>query len=363
MKVAIITQGKVASGAEIITSQLYSEVKNNVTVLSGSKPVIDFFRDEKFHVEKIDGLSPINRDSLKASALFRVAKSFISLRKVVRQVNPDYIHVYNVASLLYVAISCVHLPIPVILHVHDFYSKDKLNTKIAQMLRNKPKQIVGVSHSICKDLVKVGFPSSSISCIHNGITASTIQERALIEDKNTLTIGFVATISRWKGLHVLLEAAQLLDAKKYSINYAIVGPFVDEGYKKSIMLLADKVKNNKISFLGAKKNARDLMKDFDILVHCSIEDDPFPTVLLEAMYQRCAVIGANGGGVPEIILDNKTGLLHDPGSGKSLAEAIEKLVINKTLRKEIALKGFEEAENEFTIQRFRKEFFDVIKEM
>lgn len=363
MKVAIVTQGKVASGAEIITAQLYNDMKKEVTILTGSNPVINFFSDEKYRVQRINGFTPINRKNLKISTLLNLMKSLFALRKTIETLKPDYIHVYNIASLLYVAISCAKIKVPIVLHVHDFYSKDKLNKRIAKLLRKKPKKIVGVSQSICRDLIQVGFPEDRISCIHNGITVPVPLANTNNDKVNTLTIGFVATISKWKGLHILLEAAQLIDKKKYPVNYVIVGPFVDEKYKEEIISLAKGVKNNKISFLGAKKNARELMGNFDILVHCSTEADPFPTVLIEGMYQKCAVIGANGGGVPEIIHNRKTGILHTPGSGISLASAIEELINNESLRTNIAIEGFKEANKEFTIQRFRQEFFDIINNL
>ena len=68
------------------------------------------------------------------------------------------------------------------------------------------------------------------------------------------------------------------------------------------------------------------MQTFDVLVHCSIEHDPFPTVILEGMHSGCAVIGANCGGVPEMIINNKTGLIHQVGSADELAGCLKNLL-------------------------------------
>lgn len=360
MRVAIVSQGNNASGAEIVTAELYREIKNNVVVLSGSEPILNYFASQNFQVKKVAGLGPLNRASFKIRKFYCLAMSLFQLRKQLIVINPDYIHVYNLASLLYVSLSMFCKNKPIILHVHDFYSRDRLLARIARWLKNKPTKIVAVSNSVRLDLINIGFPAAKIRCIHNGIDLKN-DWNSKEKHIDGITIGFVGAINEWKGLHVLMKAAFLLDQKGYSLNYVIVGSFFDKEYERKVMSLSEKIKRSKVNFLGPRKDARKLMQQFDILVHCSIENDPFPTVLLEGMHSGCAVIGSQCGGVPEIIDDHETGLLHHPGSPESLSRVLEELVLSSDLRKRIAKNGLEKAQKSLTVGRYRSEFFDYVR--
>ena len=58
--------------------------------------------------------------------------------------------------------------------------------------------------------------------------------------------------------------------------------------------------------------------------------------LQEAMYAGCACIGSKVGGIPDLIEDGKTGLLVEPASPEKLAQALLKLISDKTLRMNLA---------------------------
>jgi glycosyltransferase involved in cell wall biosynthesis len=64
-----------------------------------------------------------------------------------------------------------------------------------------------------------------------------------------------------------------------------------------------------------------------------------PIALLEAMALGKPCIATSVNGIPEAIVDGKTGLLVPPDDGHSLAQAIEKLYANENLRKQYAEAG------------------------
>ncbi|WP_270606140.1 glycosyltransferase family 4 protein [Bacillus mobilis] len=357
MKTVIITQGKVASGAEIVTNELYKDKKDSVYVFSGSEKQVNYFQDNDFNVKNINGLIPLERENFKVNKLFKVLGSLSEIRRNIKEISPDFIHVNNIPALLYTYLSTMKLNIPIVLQVHDFYSKDKLVKGIAKFLKNKPHKIIAVSNSVSEDLKSLGFNDTKIEVVHNGISIET-KPRELKRNPK-IRIGFVGSIARWKGLHIFLEAAYQLNNMQEDIEFVIVGPFLDEHYRNEIEILGQKVKS-KVRFLGKRTDARELMQTFDVLVHCSIEHDPFPTVILEGMHSGCAVIGANCGGVPEMIINNKTGLIHQVGSSDELADCLKKLVINQDFRENISANGYKFAKEYLTGKRFREEFFEKI---
>lgn len=72
---------------------------------------------------------------------------------------------------------------------------------------------------------------------------------------------------------------------------------------------------------------------------CS-RNEAFGRVTVEALKLGKPCIGANSGGTPELIRDGWNGLLYETGSPSSLAEKIEVLYWNKSLREELAKSAY-----------------------
>jgi starch synthase len=68
-------------------------------------------------------------------------------------------------------------------------------------------------------------------------------------------------------------------------------------------------------------NAPGLMRHFDVLVAPSLQE-PFGTVVSEAMAVGTPVVATRVGGLAEVVDDGVTGLLVEPGEPKALASAI-----------------------------------------
>lgn len=67
-------------------------------------------------------------------------------------------------------------------------------------------------------------------------------------------------------------------------------------------------------------------------------------VLLEAMAAGCPVVGANRGGIPDIVSDGVNGCLYDPDQPASLPTAVERLLGDPAARRQLRLAAREEAE-------------------
>jgi len=57
--------------------------------------------------------------------------------------------------------------------------------------------------------------------------------------------------------------------------------------------------------------------------------------LQEAMFAGCACVGSRAGGIPELIEENKTGLLFEPGNVAQLAAALETLIADEARRENL----------------------------
>nr|CAD6610454.1 glycosyltransferase family 1 protein [Rhizobium sp. TCK] len=140
----------------------------------------------------------------------------------------------------------------------------------------------------------------------------------------------VGRIEPWKGQHVFIEAVKLLPAAlRESASFAIVGGGVDgkEDYHLDIKRAASAAG---ILMLGTRDDVPALLRAADISVHCSVEPDPFPGVVIESLLAGAATVATSMGGVLEMITDPSIGTLVPPNDPKALADALSDLLSDVT---------------------------------
>ena len=105
-----------------------------------------------------------------------------------------------------------------------------------------------------------------------------------------------------------------------------------------------------------------LFKNADIFILPSFTE-AFPLVLLEAMQFELPVISTCVGGIPEMIIDNESGLLAEPDNAQMLAEKISILLNDKVLRCELGKNGYERFKNNYTLRHYEKNIHNVFNDI
>jgi glycosyltransferase involved in cell wall biosynthesis len=91
------------------------------------------------------------------------------------------------------------------------------------------------------------------------------------------------------------------------------------------------------------------MSSLDIVLHTSVQPEPFGRVLIEAMSLAKPLIGAAAGAVPEIIDHGVTGLLFKPGDPLSLSDSIVNLLDDMESASAMGISGFDRLHEKFHI--------------
>ena len=89
------------------------------------------------------------------------------------------------------------------------------------------------------------------------------------------------------------------------------------------------------------------LKESNILVIPS-RMESIPQVIKEAFFLKIPIIATNVGGIPELIVHKKTGMLIPPNDPKKLKETISELLSNKELSEKISNNGFDFVINNLT---------------
>lgn len=146
-----------------------------------------------------------------------------------------------------------------------------------------------------------------------------------------------------KGYKQLSEAIKRLREVK-NIRFLIVGDGNYEEVFKSELI--DEIKSKKVIMLGKREDVLNILKESDVFVLPTLHEN-LGNVFLEAAAMGIPSIGANVGGVPEVIVDGETGILIPAYDSKALSEAIVELYNNSNLRKSMGVKAYDRLKTNF----------------
>jgi len=195
-----------------------------------------------------------------------------------------------------------------------------------------------------------------------GDAAGTVRREFEVREGAPLVV-MASRLQRWKGVHVFVEAAACLAQRFPDARFLVVGGSLfglEPGYARELRLQVDRLALRKALVLAGHRT--DMFRIFaaaDVVVHSSIEPDPFPTVLLEAMALARPVVASRLGGPTEIVDDGVTGFLLTPGDPDQLARAIFTLLNDPALRVRMGQAGVARVRARFSAAAMARGIEDV----
>ncbi len=173
---------------------------------------------------------------------------------------------------------------------------------------------------------------------------------------DTLFVGMVCRLMEAKGIPDALEAfAQVRDAYP-NAHFVIAG---DGPLRDAIEAqIATLNLTDRVHLLGWRDEPLRVVAALDLLLMPSTREG-FGMTLLEAMSQSVPVIGSTASAIPEVILNNETGLTVPPNDPDALADALRRLLSDAALRQRFGQMGRERLEKQFNAQRMIDETFAV----
>ncbi|RHV69960.1 MULTISPECIES: glycosyltransferase family 4 protein [Clostridia] len=170
------------------------------------------------------------------------------------------------------------------------------------------------------------LPATKCRVVYNGVVSQTEyrkpMQRVMSKD-HIFQIVFIGRLERVKGVHLLIEAMKELQTK-YPVQLEVVGYGNEEKNLQNMCTSFDVAEI--VHFAGMQRDIGSYLKQADIFVYPSIWEEVFGISLVEAMSYGVPCVANRVGGIPEIIDENKNGVLTKEKSGHALADAIESLI-------------------------------------
>jgi len=183
-----------------------------------------------------------------------------------------------------------------------------------------------------------------IKTIYNGIDLGEFNpQRSKSSISANIRILSVARLVEQKGLVYLLKACRILKDRGYGFKCEIIGGQEEPSYSAYFLELkklhTQLELEGSVFILGAQTfdKVSEKYSSSDIFVLPSVvakdgDRDITPNSLIEAMAMKLPVISTTLSGIPEIVENDKNGLLVQPNNECALADAIIKLIEDKDLR-------------------------------
>ena len=131
-------------------------------------------------------------------------------------------------------------------------------------------------------------------------------------------VGFLGRIEPRKGVLDLVRAAPLIRAARGDVTVVVIG---DDPYDMDGDYLAEVKRSSDVVHLPWTDDAGGVLRHLDVLVAPS-RQEPFGTVISEAMAVGTPVVATRVGGLPEVVDDGVTGVLVEPDAPEQLADAV-----------------------------------------
>jgi glycosyltransferase involved in cell wall biosynthesis len=172
---------------------------------------------------------------------------------------------------------------------------------------------------------------------------------------------FASRLLAEKGIHEFVAAARILRAKGCKATFQIAGD-PDPGNPSSIpeSTLEDWRQEGAVDLLGHVENMADLIATATVVALPSYREGT-PRILLEAAAMGKPIVATDVPGCREAVESGKNGILVPPRNEVALAEAIEKLLDDNALCKEMGRVGRKKMIREFDDQDVAKRTFEVYK--
>ena len=222
--------------------------------------------------------------------------------------------------------------------------------------------VICISQAVRDNMRARGADFGNLLTIHNGLDPHMLSIRRApeqlrqafgLEGKGPIIV-MIGNLRPWKGQESLVRAMERVKAAHPSARCVFVGATspVDRDYEMSLRALVETLGlQENIVFTGFQHNVADFLMLADVVVHASIEPEPFGRVILEAMACKKPVVASRAGAIPEIIEEGRTGLTFVPGDASSLADAIISVTTNPERSSRLGASGYDRLVQHFHINK------------
>ncbi len=335
------------------------------------------------HITDGLGIDPVVVQEMKRSIHpANDGKAYQKVKSIIEQFRPDVVHTHAAKSGVIGRLAAEACKVPVIVHTfhghvfHSYFNKWKTNTfvQIERYLAKRSTGIIAISDTQKKELADTYkiCPEEKIEIIPLGFDLDkfkTNQEekrkqfrsRYLIEE-DEIAIGIIGRVVPVKNHSLFVAAAkEVLGRTKRKLKFVIIG----DGESRQQMEAEFKAAEIDYAYFPEEQRAATafctswqtnmdvVLAGLDVVALTS-HNEGTPVSLIEAQAASKPVVSTNVGGVQDVVEDQVSGFVTDPGNMRQFANALLQLICDAGLREEMGIEG-NKSVHRFSYQRLVKD--------
>jgi len=275
-------------------------------------------------------------------------RAFAQYLRLFSSFRPDVVHVHFSPDFIVAGLAAKARKVP--LRVMTRHVALPWSARKVRMYLSLWPSVIPVSNAAQTVLKESGVPEHQMIVAKAGLPKPGFtKSRAAVREElgmpqSSFLAGSFSRLTKEKGIDVLLRAmprAQGIEALVYGD-----GAYGEELAKlNSLMRVA-----NQVHFIGRVDDVPNHMAAMDVVVIPSTWVEAFPYAALEALAVGTPVIGAEVGGIPEIITEGETGFLFQKSNPEDLLRALLDAKSSGERLSAMSNRAREVFESEFTVQ-------------
>ena len=289
-----------------------------------------------------------------------------ALKKILKDLNPNIIHVRSRVPAWLVYFANKKLNIKVVSTVHGFNSVGFYSS-----IMQKADAVICVSNSI-KEYIQKHYQTSEnkITVIPRGIDLELFNPKNIDETfienfkkefdlKDKFVVSSVGRVTQLKDYETFIKAILLVKKEIPNIVGLIVGGVRSdkEDYLNSLKSLIKQLDlEDNIIFTGSQSQIEQIYALSDLVISSSKKPESFGRAVAEAICMNKPVIATNHGGVKDIIIENVNGFFFEVGDDKELANNILKA-------KSLKFDGYFYISNNFSLENMVNKTLEVYRNL
>ena len=348
--------------------------------------------DSSQHILGELGISPVIIPEMRRAIRFgNDYAAYKKIKQIIEEFKPDIVHTHASKAGTLGRMAAFSCKVPAVVHTfhghvfHSYFNKTKTRIfkRIERKLAQKSSAIVAISdiqkqelslvHKIADlkkiEVIPLGFDLQRFQENLNKKRAVFRTEYQIGDDE--IAIGIIGRLVPIKNHKLFLQALRkVLDRTKKKIRAFIIG---DGESRDEIIAFAEDLGINysrsnlafektPLTFTSWIKNIDVVNAGMDIIALSSLNEGT-PVSLIEAQAANKPIISTKVGGIENVVVQNKTGLLSDIEDVDCYAENLFELIENDTKRIAMQKEGWKHVKDQFSYIRLVKDIDQLYRKL
>ena len=293
-----------------------------------------------------------------------VIKHLFYLLKIIDKNHIELIQVqFSFGEILASFIKKMRPKLKVIISFVGPFSPSGLKRIIVRHFYKSTDAFIFVSNYVKNEKMKA-FPilkNKYSKLIYNGTDFLKSKKGSYQKPEGEILILAVSGLIKIKNIQILIKCLEILLKKSSSkIKFIVAGDGPLHNHLKEQVWERNLEKY--FNLIGYDNNIGGLLAQTDIFVHPCFKEG-FGIAVAEAMMAEKPIVVANAGALPELIENEKSGLIVDPFNANEWADAIIRLIEDKDLASKLAMNARIKAMNVFSIEKYVKNYQQLYHEL